>query len=86
MEFRVDPHEHGVRKPAEIIAEIGSVQEYDHLVERSTFQHHKRYYNGSDGGRSSVGAQRSALLNASVSPAYLAAALPAFVRFQVFRI
>ena len=86
MEFRPSADGHGVRHGASIVAEVSAAKEYEILLEPSTLHHNKRYSADAYGDRSGVGTQRSALLTASVNPAYLAAALPAFVRFQVFRI
>lgn len=82
MEYRPSADGHGVRHGASIVAEVGAAKEYEILLEPSTLHHNKRYSADAYGGGSGVGTQRSA----SVNPAYLAAALPAFVRFQVFRI
>ncbi|MBP6313078.1 MAG: hypothetical protein WAR83_04635 [Flavobacteriales bacterium] len=86
IEFRSDASTHGIRQGAAIIAEVETTEEDEHRVEPSTVHHQKHCYSVANGDRSGVSARRSAMLNASVHPAYLAAAPPAFVRFQVFRI
>lgn len=86
MEYRSDGDGHGIRHGASIVAEVGDAKEYEMQLEPSTLQHNKRYISDLHIGRSEVIAQRSAMLTTSIIPAYLAAALPAFVRFQVFRI
>ena len=86
MELRADSETHGVHVGMEIIAEVETAKEEELRLEPSTVYHHQRYFTNAHADRSSVSTQRSAILNASVNPAYLAAALPAFVRFQVFRI